>query len=436
MKRLLMFFLALLCLNGPCAAAQDPDFLIDIDYVQAGMGRSYAQKYLPRISQDTLTIILPVESAANQGSIRAELGFNNPEHAPIRLPQELTQTLGRKAYNGKAVGPYVVQFKLKLHPDRLNGEYPYHILIQGQSASGQKISRRFDFLLRISDGQKNPQLPLPQLLSLSAEQSLRVGEKGSLKACYANGSQTRLLTGLRLKISDASGEVLPQGSDTIALDDLLPGAHGEVIIPVQVLDKASAQPHVLTLSLSAAHEDDAQLTESQQFTLPVYQEAKLRLGDSRLPQQVTQGENVAYTLNFMNMGKGKLNNILMRFELPGLDAGGSVLVGNLAAGESKLGSANLRVALDKLGALSGKLFIDYEDDYGKPYHMELPVNTAIKERPKPVFVAEEEKKAEENNEKTPADYLPWVIAGLFFVLLIVQSIVLRQKIRRIEEKNL
>ncbi len=439
MKRLMIWGLALLCLCGCAAAAQEADFVIDRDYVQAGMGRSYAQQYQPSVSQDTLTILLPIESTTNQGAIRATLAFDNPQQAPIRLPQALTQSVSRKAGSGKVALPYVVQFRLKLHADYLNGEYPYHVLIEGQDAEGRALSQRFDFVLRLrqaGDQHKNPEQPLQRLLALTAEAPLTVGEEGRLTLRYANGSKTRLLTGLNLKVTDATGDILPLGSDTLALDDLLPGEEGEVSIPVRVLDKAAAQPHALTLSLSGAHEDGAPLTISQQFTLPVHQEAKLRLGDSRLPEQVIQGENVAYALNFMNMGKGKLNNILIRFELPGLNAGGSVLVGNLAAGESKLGSANLRVGLDQLGTVSGKLLIDYEDDYGKPYQMELPMATLIKEKPKPVFVAEEEKKVAEEKEKTPADYLPWGLAGLFLVLLVAQSLILRQKIRRLEEKDL
>ena len=112
----------------------------------------------------------------------------------------------------------------------------------------------------------------------------------------------------------------------------------------------------------------------------------------------------------MNMGRAKQQH--WRFDLPGLNAGGSVLVGNLAAGESKLGSANLRVGTDVLGEVRGRLLIEYEDDYGRPYSQELPLSTTVAEKPKPVFTAVGDKQEKEEKEKTPADYIPWGLAGL------------------------
>lgn len=57
----------------------------------------------------------------------------------------------------------------------------------------------------------------------------------------------------------------------------------------------------------------------------------------------------------MNTGKGKISNCKIDFESDSMNSGGTVFVGDIAAGESKSANLNLRISADKLGNATGTI---------------------------------------------------------------------------------
>ena len=70
------------------------------------------------------------------------------------------------------------------------------------------------------------------------------------------------------------------------------------------------------------------------FTVPVTQAIRLEQGGVQLPTAIA-GELSNMTLPLMNMGKGELRNVLVKLEIDGVLDAQSVLVGTVAAGETK-----------------------------------------------------------------------------------------------------
>lgn len=431
----LLLWLAVLCLFTLPALAGQP-FQVDQVNRYDRMSRPYGQGYEPSIADNTLVISLPLLSDKAQGQLRAQLVPADPARMPIKADQSLEATALRRGIqvDGQETGLFRLSFRLALYKDRLNGEYPYSIQVKGQDASGQPLEQAFPFVLSVEDGVRNAEQSMLLADSLVAQQPLIVGEEGKLLVKLRNGSSTRMLERISVQLRDAAGEVLPQGSAQHSLPQLLPGESAEIAMPVTVLHKASAQPHSLTLDLSAALPGGEAVTSSQQFTLAVEQEPRLRLGQPQLAPKAMQGENLAFSLNVMNMGKGQLNNILMTFDLPGFSGGGSVLVGNLGPGESKLGNSNLRAG-QQVGDMTGKLIIEYEDSYGRPYSTQLPISSTVVERPQVSQEAQADQQ-EKTQATNPREYIAWGLSGLLLLVLIVHALWSRRRIRVLEEKNL
>ena len=139
-------------------------------------------------------------------------------------------------------------------------------------------------------------------------------------------------------------------------------------------------------------------------------------------------------MNIMNMGRGALHNVLLTFDLPGLSGGGSLLVGKLDPGESKQASANLRAAMDALGPVDGRVDITYEDAYGKQYSQQVPLTTQVEEKKTVVFEPTEEK--QEQQGMPLREIVAWSAAGVLLLVLLIQSILLRRRIRTLEERGL
>lgn len=437
MKRIFFLFLCLPVMLAQISAPAEeaPAFSIDEQHIYDKMARSYAQGYHPLVEQNKAHIVLPLLPDGIDGDIEAEFIPADAAISPVKLPQALKQKVSKKTFTfgQEKVSAYLVYFKFNLYPDSENGDYPYTIRLSGKDAKGQIVSRDILQTLHIRDGQTAAQ-PRVSLEAFKGGQDFLVGESGVLALDLRNESGHQTLSGLRLSFSDPSGDILPLESDNLALEDIEPLETRRVELPLQVLAKASAQPRAVALELSYSYAGGLPGSLKQNLTIDIKQEARLSYTEPQLPARLTQGETAAFTMTFMNMGKGALNNVRMTFTLPGLASGGTILVGNIDPGESRQGSANLRAASDYLGDTKGTMTVDYEDGYGKSYSKELPLSGTIEEKKKIVF--EDQEKKEEEKGMALREIIAWGLAGLLTVLLIAQAVILRGKIHKLEERNL
>lgn len=439
MRKVMMLALLLLWIT-PSVYAEVDAFGIDQVHMYEGMARPYVQDYQPTISSNTARVVLPLLPGDFRGDIQAELFPQDIKSTPIKLSNKLTQIVKLRTYNfsGKKVSAYKVDFKLALYKMRLNGEYPFAIVIRGQNAEGALIEEHFDYVLRVSDG--NPS-DVPPIVSIDAfnVDDLTVGGKGNLRMTIVNNSASREVRNVLLSIADPSGEILPVGANTIKLNTLLPGASLPVNIPICALSKASAQPHALELTLSFSYGESRSVTQTEKQTVRLVQQVRLEHTEVQLPTQVTQGENVQFNLTLMNMGKGIINNALLTFNVPHMASGGSMLAGNIDPGKSASVTANLRVDSDYDGDTQGTLTLTWEDGYGAPYEKTLPLSTTVLKKAaftNAVGVSTSEKNNASDATSSIREIIAWSLVAVLLVLYFAKVVFSNRRIRRLEEKQL
>lgn len=426
MKKRIGLFLLLWLMTVSFAAAESA-FSLDTATVQSGMPRSYAQGYTPSISNHVMTLIVPVQSPQASGAVEAALTMDFPEQSPFKgtLPSV-------KAYSDKGV--YTVRMELPLLRDRMNGDYPATLHLRGTTAAGASITGEIPLMIRIRDGQANTELPAPRLENVSA--SLVVGENGTITAVLKNDSATQCMSDVWLTMQDSQGDVLPLHSNLLALPDLAPGEKAEIAFPVTLQPTASASLHLITLTVQYRNLNGQQ-TWHEQFTMPVSQPMRLENGGVQMAQSILQGDTASLTLPLMNMGKGEVRNVVVTLTLPPITEQQSVLVGTILPGETKAGKLTFTPNKNVLGDVQGTVRVSYEDAYGRAEHFELPVTTSV-DAPKAYAAS-----AETAQEEAPTIFgMDWQLAAalggcvLLVLALAVQGIVLRGKIRRMEEERL
>ena len=436
MKKLLIL-LGIGALLFALPAWGEGDFELDEQRVYSGMGRSYLQGYAPTVKGDELTVILPVLSDRAQGTIEAEVVPHDMAHSPIK-PQTFKKSVKRESFRfGKEkVSAYRVAFKLKLHGDRQNGEYPFSVVVTGKDEQGQLLSQTFELEAAITDGQAGHK-PQPVIQSARIQDGyIQAGTQGILRLELKNQSDYRTAELLSAVISEAEGNLIPAEGDWVELGRLAAGEEKSVEVELLAPPKAEAGLHTLKIVLNYQDAQGAEGTLTQNFPVEVRKSVRLEHSDPSLPIKVTQGETPAFRMDLMNMGASVLSNVLLKFDLPGLSSGGSVLVGAINPGETRQANANFRVDQQALGPVQGGVTISYEDEYGQTHEQTLDLSTTIEQK-KAAPVAVEEGQEEEQGEalKLAPEIALGIIAALA-AALIVQGIVLRKKIRRLEEKNL
>jgi len=260
--------------------------------------------------------------------------------------------------------------------------------------------------------------------------NLDIGTDGSLSLTISNPTTTQSIMDGEITVTDSSGEILMSGSNRFLIPEILPGKSEVVTIPMTVKGNAAISQHTLEVKFSyKVLGKDAEWKET--FTVPVTQSIRLEQGGVQLPTAIA-GELGNMTLPLMNMGNGELQNVLVKLEMDGVLDAQSVLVGTMAAGETKQAKLTFTPKLDSVGTHSGTVTITCEDAYGNTFFQTLEVTLTVDEP-----IPEVELQQEEEKEKmSPVTIMLIILCVALVAGLVVQGTILTKKIHTLEEERL
>ena len=421
MKRLTCILLTMLLVLSMSVTAFAAEFEIDQHSTMDGMSRSWYQGYAPSISYHKMTLCLPIRADSCVGDITVSLALDDPNVFVLSAQP-------KEAVVSPKDSVYPVKLVLPLEQYRRNGDYPATITIKGTDGNGKEIVETMPYVIRIRDGYGSHETMEPVISDVVG--SLDVGTDGSLSLTITNPTTTQSIMGGEITVTDATGDVLMSGSNRVEVAEILPGKSEIVTIPMTVKGNASVSQHTLEVKFSyKVLGKDAEWKET--FTVPVTQAIRLEQGGVQLPTAIA-GELGNMTLPLMNMGKGELQNVLVKLEMEDvLDAQG-VLVGTMAAGETKQAKLTFTPKLDSVGTHSGTVTITCEDAYGNSFSQTLDVTLTVDEP-----IPEVELQQEEEKEKMSAGTIVLIVlCVLLAVCLVVQGAILTKKIHKLEEERL
>lgn len=407
-------------------AAAEENFILDGQATISGMEHTWLQGYEPTVEGDRVSICLPLTSEVASGKITATLALDDESTSPLRK-QRMSESFYRDEHN-----IYPVRLRLRLLSDYENGDYAGRIHVEGVDRDGGPLSGDFPIVLHLRGGQASSEALRPDFSVVPTP--LNIGENGSLTVAISNPCRYAEMTDLLLSVSDPTGDILPAGSGVTALGDLAPGQSLTATVPLSVLPSAKVLPHAVTLSLSFTSLDQSR-EWSEDFTLPVNQEIRLEHGGVQLPTTVLQKGTATLTLPLMNLGRSDVRNAMASLTLPGIADGQTVLVGTIAPGETKEAKISFTPGSAMLGEVTGTIAVSGEDDWGNGTSFSLPVELTVEVPVEDVLAI---------NPATQAFpvQLPWLTYALsaccavLLLALILQGILFRSKVRKLEEERL
>lgn len=230
--------------------------------------------------------------------------------------------------------------------------------------------------------------------------------KTNLEIKFKNYSNKKALYNIKLSIVDESGEIKTNGMPTTYIESIYAGSSYVWKIPLTASATAQIGEHKLTVTAEYEDKYYTPYTATDTINVTVKQTVGLDYDGIILPAKVIQGDTITMEVNLMNTGKTDIRNVKLTFDIESMETGGVLFIGEIPAGESGSGNANLRVFSDKAGEITGTVALSYEDALGQSYSKEINVSSVIEEKTE---IAETEKETEE--KKNP---LWWVflITGL------------------------
>ena len=421
MKRVTCFLLTMLLVLSMSVTALAAEFEIDQHAKIDGMSRSWYQGYEPTISYHTMTLCLPIRAEGYTGDVTVSIALDDPDVFLLTSEPKAVTVSSRD-------GIYPVKLSLALERYRRNGDYPATITIKGTDEAGKEIVETMPYVIRIRDGYGSHETMEPVISDVIGD--LNVGSEGNLSLTITNPTTTQSIMDGEITVTDSNGDILMSGSNRVKVNEILPGKFETVTIPMIVKGNASISQHTVEVKFSYKVLDkDTEWKET--FTVPVTQAIRLEQGGVQLPTAIA-GELSNMTLPLMNMGKGELRNVLVKLEMEGVLDAQSVLVGTMAAGETKQAKLTFMPKLDSVGTHSGTVTVTCEDAYGNACSQTLNVTLTVDEP-----VPEVELQQEEEKEKMSTGTI--VLIALCVALtaaLVVQGTLLTKKIHKLEEDRL
>ncbi len=229
-----------------------------------------------------------------------------------------------------------------------------------------------------------------------------------LEITFKNYNKSTAVSNIKLSILDESGEIETEGMPSTYVEKI--GANGTYVWKLSLKALNTAQIGEHKLSVTCEYEDSKFQTYSANDTIMVNvkQSVSLDYSGLELAPKSVQGDTQTVSVTMMNTGKTTLTNCKVDFDIKGLSSGGTLFIGEIPAGESKEGSANLMVSEKVLGETSGSATISYDDAYGETHTETVNLTTFIEEA-----IEETEEDEEESKSKYPLWWL-FLILGLAF----------------------
>lgn len=237
--------------------------------------------------------------------------------------------------------------------------------------------------------------------------SLKPGKESVLKVTLKNYSSTKSLRNIKLSITEESGDIKPVGTGTQYVERIYAGSTYTWTVKLTAAKTAQIGEHAVTVSSEYEDKYYTAYSGSDVLRLNVKQKTGLDFSGVQLPAKVVEGDTVTLDMSFMNTGKCKIRNLKIDFDIPNLESGGTTFVGEIEAGESGAGSANLRAA-NTLGETKGKITITYEDEFGEEYSKSVDVQTVIEKK------VETKTEEDEKDEKKNPQWWAFLLGGTAF----------------------
>ncbi len=264
--------------------------------------------------------------------------------------------------------------------------------------------------------------------------SISPDEKAELKITFKNQSKKKAVKNIKLSLNEESGSVKCEGMPTQYVQQIKAG--GTYVWTVSLSASKTAVQGEYPVNITSEYEDGnfGAYSSSDVIYITIKQNVSLDYSGAQLPEILYQEDTQTLTVDLMNTGKGVIRNCRLDFDIDGLNSGGTVFVGEIPAGESKEGNANLRVSPTALGETAGKMTISYEDEFGEAYTENVDISTVINKK----VSVEDNTEQEEEKSKYPL-WWAFALAGALVgggIGAAIPVIIHSEKQRKEDEKRL
>jgi hypothetical protein len=161
------------------------------------------------------------------------------------------------------------------------------------------------------------------------------GDTFNLSLVFLNTNKFMDVRNIKISLLSDDGTFIPAKSSSTFYIENIP-AEGSVEKEILLSTKVDAAQKSYILGINFEYEDEKgnQYTTKEQISIPVLQPPRLVAGEVNFPMEAFVGQSMYVSIDFYNMGKSTLNNLMVSTEGNFQILGTSYYVGNFEPGRS------------------------------------------------------------------------------------------------------
>lgn len=344
---------------------------------------------------------------------------------------------------------HTVTFKLFAADEAVTKNYPVAINIEYEDIFGTKYnaSQYVGVFIENGSGKTVPRIIVDKY-SLEPS-SVRAGEDFKLKLSFLNTSKTVNVSNIKVTIASDDGTFTPTDTgNTFYLEGISTQESVERELMLHVKPDAEQKSYTLAVNFDYEDEKGNAFTSKEMVSVRVLQNPRLVTGELSLPPETYMGQPLSLYVDFYNMGKSTLYNMLVKavgdFDGQSL----SYYVGNFESGRTDF--FDVTIIPTKPGKLTGNIVFSFEDANGKvtemPKEFTINVMEMVQQAPmldkngmpidKGMINGEMPGGIPGKMQGKKTSILLYVIPAAFLVIAVIFFIIFRKKRARRKEMSL
>ncbi len=297
-----------------------------------------------------------------------EAGLNNVK-VSLNTDKELiskSQSIRSIKLPGK--GSQRVEFVLGATSEAVTKNYPIQIQVEYETGTGAKkekhtISQYIGVYINGDGSKSTPRIIIDRYQY--EPQVIKGGDTLSMDISLLNTSETLEVRNIKVSLASEEGIFNPvDSSNTFYIEAIGPGGRVEKTQALQVKYDAAHKTYGITVNIDYEDSKGTQYNAKDMISVPVIQVPKLVLGDMNLPPELFVGQPIPLSVEFFNMGKSTLNNLMIKAEGNFDMQNSSYYVGNFESGRSDVYEVTL-IPMQE-GQCAGRVLFYFEDGAGQP----------------------------------------------------------------------
>lgn len=318
------------------------------------------------------------------------------------------------------------------------GSYGLTLKIDYKDPSGKDVSEEQQFFIPVINNDSpstgnNKSVPKLILQQYNCNPSIvKAGENFQLSLNFFNTNKDKTIQNIKIyfTMTDASesGNIFTpvNSSNTIFIDSIGPKESVSKSLEFFTIPDAKARTYNLTANFEYEDTDKNEFKASEIIGIPVNQQVRLETGEISFPPEAYVGQPTPVSLEFFNMGKVMLRNLMVTINGDFEKQNGKYFVGNFDIGGNEYFESS--IIPKTAGNLSGFITISFEDPTGKPIEIKKDFTMNVLESPPMPEGIPPEAMKPQNNKKLGKKQ--WIYIGLAAVAGITTLVIIRKKIKK------